>query len=87
MYEFVKISKRRHPPEAARPVSPVGIGQIGGPVFEQTLAKARCTRLCCGRAISIALATTNLLPILLDGGRICCHPNCPGKPMSWSAKG
>jgi len=59
-------------PSAARPVSPIGIGQMGAPVFKQTLDQGQMYPIVMFAAmISIALAITNLLPIPgLDGGRI-----------------
>ncbi|MEW6578611.1 MAG: RIP metalloprotease RseP [Chloroflexota bacterium] len=59
-------------PEAARPVSPVGIGQLGAPIFEQSLDEGEMYPIVLFAAmISVALGITNLLPIPgLDGGRI-----------------
>ena len=56
----------------ARPVSPVGIGQMGAPVLKQTLDEREMYPIARFAAlISIALGLTNLLPIPgLDGGRI-----------------
>jgi len=56
----------------ARPVSPIGIGQIGGPILEQSLdERAAYPIVMFAGWLSIALAITNLLPIPgLDGGRI-----------------
>lgn len=73
MGEFVgDIFQGEIEPEAARPVSPVGIGQMGAPIFEQTLDEGEMYPIVLFAAlISIALAVTNLLPIPgLDGGRI-----------------
>ncbi|NDJ84399.1 MAG: RIP metalloprotease RseP [Chloroflexi bacterium] len=59
-------------PEQARPVSIVGIGQIGGEVIRQSIElEAVFPILNFMAIISIALAVTNLLPIPgLDGGRM-----------------
>ncbi len=59
-------------PEAARPVGPVGISQVGGQIIQETVETGSANRLLEFAAIiSIALGATNLLPIpALDGGRI-----------------
>ncbi len=59
-------------PEAARPVSVVGIGQMGGVFLQESVEQNQPTILLNFIAvISIALGLTNLLPIpALDGGRI-----------------
>ncbi|MBN1679938.1 MAG: RIP metalloprotease RseP [Anaerolineae bacterium] len=78
-------------PEAARPVSPVGIGQIGGPMLEQSLDDdVAWPILGFAAMISIALAVTNLLPIPgLDGGRILfvVIELIRGKPMEPEREG
>lgn len=92
MYEFVRdIFAGDIEPSAARPVSPVGIGQIGGPVFEQSLDQGEMYPIVLFAAlISIALAITNLLPIPgLDGGRILfvVIELIRGKPMEPEREG
>lgn len=92
MYEFVRdIFAGDIEPSAARPVSPVGIGQIGGPVFEQSLDEGEMYPIVLFAAlISIALAITNLLPIPgLDGGRILfvVIELIRGKPMEPEREG
>lgn len=59
-------------PEAARPVSVVGIGQMGGVFLQQSVQTNQPTIILNFIAvISIALGLTNLLPLpALDGGRI-----------------
>lgn len=59
-------------PEAARPVSVVGIGQMGGVFLQQSVEENQPTIILNFIAIiSIALGLTNLLPLpALDGGRI-----------------
>lgn len=59
-------------PEAARPVSVVGIGQMGGMFLQQSVEENQPTIILNFIAvISIALGLTNLLPLpALDGGRI-----------------
>jgi regulator of sigma E protease len=78
-------------PSAARPVSPVGIGQLGGPVLEQSLEEEEMYPIVLFAAmISIALAITNLLPIPgLDGGRILLVvvELIRGKPMEPEREG
>jgi regulator of sigma E protease len=78
-------------PSAARPVSPVGIGQLGGPVLEQSLDRREMYPIVLFAAmISIALAITNLLPIPgLDGGRILLVvvELIRGKPMAPEREG
>ena len=58
--------------EQARPVSIVGIGQIGGEILRESQERQALYPILSFTAlISIALAVTNLLPIpALDGGRI-----------------
>ncbi len=77
--------------EAARPVSPVGIGQLGGPVLEQSIETEQVYPILGFAAmISIALAFTNLLPIPgLDGGRILfvIIELIRGKPMEPEREG
>lgn len=92
MYEFVgDLFSGDIEPSAARPVSPVGIGQIGGPVFEQTLDEGEMYPIVLFAAlISISLALTNLLPIPgLDGGRILfvIIELIRGKPMEPEREG
>jgi regulator of sigma E protease len=78
-------------PEAARPVSPVGIGQIGAPIFKQTLDEGEMYPIVLFAAmLSVALAITNLLPIPgLDGGRILfvVIELIRGKPMEPEREG
>jgi regulator of sigma E protease len=59
-------------PEEARPVSVVGMSQIGGLVIQQSLDQGRLSPILGFIAtISVALGFFNLLPIpALDGGRI-----------------
>ncbi len=59
-------------PEQARPVSVVGISQIGGSILQQSVAERNpSVALHFMGMISIFLGITNLLPIpALDGGRI-----------------
>jgi regulator of sigma E protease len=75
----------------ARPVSPVGIGQIGAPVFKQSLTEGKMYPIVLFAAlISIALGITNLLPIPgLDGGRILfvVIELIRGKPMEPEREG
>jgi regulator of sigma E protease len=92
IYNFVKdIFAGDVAPSAARPVSPVGIGQMSVPVFEQSLDEGKAypvIRL--AALISIALAITNLLPIPgLDGGRILfvIVELIRGKPMEPEREG
>lgn len=77
--------------EAARPVSPIGIGQLGGPVLEQSIENQQAYPILNFAAmISIALAFTNLLPIPgLDGGRILfvIIEIIRGKPMEPEREG
>ncbi|WP_119072212.1 RIP metalloprotease RseP [Aggregatilinea lenta] len=76
---------------AARPVSPIGIGQLGGPVLEQSLDQNAAYPIVMFAAIiSISLAITNLLPIPgLDGGRILfvVIELIRGKPMAPEREG
>ncbi|MBN1202394.1 MAG: RIP metalloprotease RseP [Anaerolineae bacterium] len=75
----------------ARPLSPVGIGQIGGPVLEQSLdEEAMYPIVMFAALISVALAITNLLPVPgLDGGRILfvIIELIRGKPMEPEREG
>ncbi len=77
--------------EGARPVSPVGIGQIGGPIVDQSLDEGEIYPIVLFAAlISISLAITNLLPIPgLDGGRILfvIIELVRGKPMEPEREG
>jgi regulator of sigma E protease len=59
-------------PDAARPVSIVGISQMGGQLLQQSVEENQPTKILNYIAlISVALGFTNLLPIpALDGGRI-----------------
>ena len=59
-------------PEEARPVSVVGISQIGGSILQQSIAEGNPSIVLHFMGmISIFLGATNLLPIpALDGGRI-----------------
>lgn len=59
-------------PEAARPISPIGIAQIGAVSLQDTIEQNQPTIILNFIAIiSIALGLTNLLPLpALDGGRI-----------------
>jgi regulator of sigma E protease len=87
MYQFVRdIFTGAISPSEARPVSPIGIGQIGGPFVEQSLTQhAMYPIVLFAALISVALATTNLLPIPgLDGGRILfvVIELIRGKPMA-----
>ena len=78
-------------PEAARPVSPIGIGQIGAPVLDQSLDEGAMYPIVLFAAmISVSLAITNLLPIPgLDGGRILfvVIELIRGKPMEPEREG
>jgi regulator of sigma E protease len=92
MYQFVRdVISGSISLSAARPVSPVGIGQIGGPIFEQSLKEGQMYPIVLFAAlISVALATTNLLPIPgLDGGRILfvVIELIRGKPMEPEREG
>lgn len=92
MYETIRdVINGSISPEAARPVSPVGIGQIGAPILEQSLDEGTMYPIVSFAAlISIALAITNLLPIPgLDGGRILLVviELIRGKPMSPEREG
>ena len=77
--------------ETARPVSPVGIGQLGAPIFEQSLDEGKMYPIVLFAAmISVALGITNLLPIPgLDGGRILfvVIEIIRGKPMKPEREG
>jgi regulator of sigma E protease len=76
---------------SARPVSPVGIGQIGAPIFKQSLDEGDMYPMISFAAlISVSLAITNLLPIPgLDGGRILfvLIELVRGKPMEPEREG
>jgi regulator of sigma E protease len=92
LVEFVDdLFAGRVDPSAARPVSPVGIGQLGGPVLEQSLDEREAYPIVWFAAmISIALAITNLLPVPgLDGGRILfvVIEIIRGKPMEPEREG
>jgi regulator of sigma E protease len=92
MAQFVRdLIEGRVSLSAARPVSPVGIGQIGAPVFRQSLTEGKMYPVVLFAAlISIALAITNLLPIPgLDGGRILfvVIELIRGKPMEPEREG
>ncbi len=92
MFQFVKdIFRGKVSASEARPVSPIGIGQIGAPVFEQSLKEREMYPIVMFAAlISIALAITNLLPIPgLDGGRILfvVIELVRGKPMEPEREG
>jgi regulator of sigma E protease len=92
LVEFVgDLFAGRVSPSAARPVSPVGIGQLGGPVLEQSLDEREAYPIIWFAAmISIALAITNLLPVPgLDGGRILfvVIEIIRGKPMEPEREG
>ncbi len=79
------------PLEQARPVSPVGISQIGGEVLRNSQDQGEIYPfLGLAAVISIALAVTNLLPIPgLDGGRILLVfvELLRGKPMEPEREG
>ncbi len=92
LYDFVRdLIRGDIAPSAARPVSPVGIGQLGGPVLEQSLDEnAMYPIVFFAALISVALAVTNLLPIPgLDGGRILfvIIELIRGKPMEPEREG
>lgn len=77
--------------EEARPVSPIGVSQIGGTVLERSRDQGVAYPFLGFTAlISIALAVTNLLPIPgLDGGRILfvLIELLRGKPMEPEREG
>lgn len=77
--------------QEARPVSPVGVSQIGGQVLEESIEEEVIYPFLGFTAlISIALAVTNLLPIPgLDGGRILfvLIELLRGKPMEPEREG
>lgn len=77
--------------EEARPVSPIGVSQIGGQVIEESRDEGVAYPFLGFTAlISIALAVTNLLPIPgLDGGRILfvLIELLRGKPMEPEREG
>lgn len=92
MFDFVgDLISGRVSASAARPVSPVGIGQIGAPIFKQTLDERQMYPMISFAAlISVSLAITNLLPIPgLDGGRILfvVIELIRGKPMEPEREG
>jgi len=92
LYDFVRdLIRGDISASEARPVSPVGIGQIGGPVLEQSLDEnAMYPIVFFAALISVALAVTNLLPIPgLDGGRILfvVIELIRGKPMEPEREG
>ena len=92
MYQFVRdLVSGNVGWKEARPVSPVGIGQMGGPVLEQTLSEREMYPIARFAAlISVALGLTNLLPIPgLDGGRILfvLIEIIRGKPMEPEREG
>ncbi|MBN2304266.1 MAG: RIP metalloprotease RseP [Anaerolineae bacterium] len=92
IFEFVgDIFSGDISPSAARPVSPVGIGQLGAPVLDQSLDEGAMYPIVFFAAlISISLALTNLLPIPgLDGGRILfvVVELIRGKPMEPEREG
>jgi regulator of sigma E protease len=77
--------------EEARPVSPIGVSQIGGEILEESRDEGVAYPFIGFTAlISIALAVTNLLPIPgLDGGRIMfvLIELLRGKPMEPEREG
>ncbi len=87
----IQIIRGKLSPEAARPVSPVGIAQISGQVLSQSIEiKQSFPILNFAAIISIALGVTNLLPIPgLDGGRILfvLIEILRGKPMDPEREG
>ncbi|MBN1564823.1 MAG: RIP metalloprotease RseP [Anaerolineae bacterium] len=92
MYDFVKdIFAGNVSASEARPVSPVGIGQMSVPVFEQSIDEGEVYPIIrLAALISVALAITNLLPIPgLDGGRILfvVIELIRGKPMEPEREG
>lgn len=92
LYDFVRdLFAGDIAPSAARPVSVIGIGQLGGPVLEQSLDENAAYPIVTFAAIiSISLALTNLLPIPgLDGGRILfvIIELIRGKPMAPEREG
>ena len=92
LYQFVRdLISGDIAPSAARPVSVIGIGQLGGPVLEQSLDEnAAYPIITFAAIISISLAITNLLPIPgLDGGRILfvIIELIRGKPMEPEREG
>ncbi|NLH09169.1 MAG: RIP metalloprotease RseP, partial [Chloroflexi bacterium] len=66
------IAQNQIPTRYLRPVSVIGISQMGGQAMEASLSQAAAWPIIQLTAlISLALAITNLLPIpALDGGRI-----------------
>jgi regulator of sigma E protease len=92
LYDFVHdLFTGAISPSAARPVSVIGIGQLGGPVLEQSLDENAAYPIVTFAAIiSISLALTNLLPVPgLDGGRILfvIIELIRGKPMAPEREG
>ena len=92
MYEFVRDLIRGDVAlSSARPVSPIGIGQLGAPYCEQSLDRGEMYPIVLFAAlISITLAVSNLLPIPgLDGGRILfvVIELIRGKPMEPEREG
>jgi regulator of sigma E protease len=92
MYDYVgDLIHGRIGLSSARPVSPVGIGQIGAPIFKQSLDEGDMYPMISFAAlISVSLAITNLLPIPgLDGGRILfvLIELVRGKPMEPEREG
>ena len=69
----IRIIQGELSPEVARPVSIVGISQIGGQRLEQSIEyRSLLPLLDFAAVISLALGLTNLLPIPgLDGGAFC----------------
>jgi len=87
----IQIIRGRLSAAEARPVSPVGIAQMGGQVLQQSVqAREPFPILNFAAIISIALGITNLLPIPgLDGGRILfvVIALLRGKPMDPEREG
>ncbi len=87
----IQIIRGRLSAADARPVSPVGIAQMGGQVLQQSVqAREPFPILNFAAIISIALGITNLLPIPgLDGGRILfvIIELLRGKPMDPEREG
>ena len=87
----VEIIRGTISPEMARPVSVVGLSQIGGQRLEESVRFATALPILDFAAvISLALGLTNLLPIPgLDGGRILfvIIELLRGKPMSPEREG
>jgi len=87
----VQIIRGQISPEAARPLSPVGIAQVSGQILQNSIdIKQSFPILNFAAIISIALGITNLLPIPgLDGGRILfvLIEILRGKPMDPEREG